>query len=71
MLSSINEYQSEYPSSENIWRAPGLPSRGTSLFDLIRTGLPSKFFDRIAFLFQLRRKVIYKAYWYVRKNVRA
>ncbi|WP_460146735.1 type II RES/Xre toxin-antitoxin system antitoxin [Pseudomonas sp. S2_A02] len=39
----------------------GLPSRGTTLHDLIREGLPFEFFDRIASLLQLQRGVISKA----------
>lgn len=39
----------------------GLPSRGTSLFDLVRTGLPFEFLDRIASLLQIKREEIAKA----------
>ena len=38
-----------------------MPSRGTSLFDLVRTGLPFEFLDRIASLLQIKREVIAKA----------
>ena len=61
MLPSIREYQPEESISENIWTALGLPSRGTSLFDVVRTGLPFGFIDRIASLLQIKREVIAKA----------
>lgn len=61
MVSLIKEYQPEEPVSEDIWTALGLPSRGTSLFDLVRTGLPFEIFDRIASLLQIKREVIAKA----------
>ena len=61
MLPSIKEYLPEEPISGNIWTALGLPSRGTSLFDLVRIGLPFGFLDRIASLLQIKREVIAKA----------
>ena len=61
MLLSIKEYQPEEPTSENIWIALALPSRGASLFDLVRTGLPFEFLDGIASLLQIKREVIAKA----------
>ena len=61
MLLSIEEYQPEEPTSENAWTALALPSRGTSLFELVRAGLPFEFLDRIANLPQIKREVIAKA----------
>jgi putative toxin-antitoxin system antitoxin component (TIGR02293 family) len=61
VLSLIKEYQPEELISEDIWTALGLPSRGTSLFDVVRTGLPFEFLDRIASLLQIKREVIAKA----------
>ncbi|MCK1789704.1 type II RES/Xre toxin-antitoxin system antitoxin [Pseudomonas violetae] len=63
MLTSVKEYQPEESISGSIWTALGLPSRGATLFDLVRTGLPFEFLDQIANLLQIKREVIAKAIW--------
>jgi hypothetical protein len=61
VLSSIKEYQPGPQISKSIWMIFGLPSRGTTLHDLTREGLPFESFDRIASLLQVQRGVISKA----------
>ncbi|WP_448125351.1 type II RES/Xre toxin-antitoxin system antitoxin [Pseudomonas veronii] len=61
MLRSVKEYQPQESIAGSIWTALGLPSRGATLFDLVRTGLPFEFLDRIASLLQIKREVIAKA----------
>ncbi|WP_237881075.1 type II RES/Xre toxin-antitoxin system antitoxin [Pseudomonas sp. PGPR40] len=60
-MSSIKEYQPVPQISQSIWMTLGLPSRGTSLHDLIREGLPFEFLDRIASLLEMQRGDISKA----------
>nr|WP_282615379.1 antitoxin Xre/MbcA/ParS toxin-binding domain-containing protein [Pseudomonas violetae] len=62
-MTSVKEYQPEESISGSIWTALGLPSRGATLFDLVRTGLPFEFLDQIANLLQIKREVIAKAIW--------
>ncbi|MNC46463.1 hypothetical protein D3C75_954850 [compost metagenome] len=49
------------PMSDCIWSALGLPSRGTSLHELIHQGLPFEHLDQIAILLQVPRGIISKA----------
>jgi putative toxin-antitoxin system antitoxin component (TIGR02293 family) len=61
VLSSIKEYQPGPLTSDCIWSALGLPSRGTSLHELIHQGLPFERLDQIAMLLQVPRGIISKA----------
>jgi putative toxin-antitoxin system antitoxin component (TIGR02293 family) len=55
VLSSIKEYQPEPKIPQSIWMTLGLPSRGTSLHDLVHEGLPFEFLERIASVLQMQR----------------
>ena len=61
MLSSIKEYLPGPPTPGNIWSTLGLPSRGTTLHDLIHRGLPFEYLNLIASILQFERKVISQA----------
>ena len=61
VLSSIKEYQPAPPTSECIWSALGLPSRGTRLHELVHQGLPFEHLDQIATLLQIQRGMISRA----------
>ncbi|TPG74627.1 antitoxin Xre-like helix-turn-helix domain-containing protein [Pseudomonas arsenicoxydans] len=61
MLSSIQECLPGPPTPGNIWSTLGLPSRGTTLHDVIHRGLPYEYFNLIASILQVERKVISQA----------
>jgi putative toxin-antitoxin system antitoxin component (TIGR02293 family) len=61
VLSSIREYQPGPHIPQSIWMSLGLPSRGTTLHDLVREGLPFEYLGRIASLLQVPPGVISKA----------
>jgi putative toxin-antitoxin system antitoxin component (TIGR02293 family) len=61
MQSSIKEYLPSPLPLGDIWSTLGLPSRGTTLHDLIHRGLPYEYFNLIASNLQVERKVISQA----------
>jgi hypothetical protein len=61
MLSSIKEYLPGPPTPGNIWPTLGLSSRGTTFHDLIHRGLPYEYFNLIASILRVERKVISQA----------
>jgi putative toxin-antitoxin system antitoxin component (TIGR02293 family) len=61
VLSSIKEYQPGPQIPPSIWMTLGLPSRGTSLHDLVHEGLPFEYLERIASLLQVQRGGVSKA----------
>lgn len=58
MQSLIKEYLPGPPTPGTIWLTLGLPSRGTTLHDLIHLGLPFEFLDQVASLLQVKREAI-------------